>query len=122
MISDFIGLGNLPDLLLVRGAYAALGLALILASTLFMRRLRQASFLNKAAAVLAISLAAVAAVLFTVYVREKTDAQAFRAGLIGPKRGSRGAAGGDARLVRHPNGDPGPNARRRSRSDPDQRE
>jgi len=82
MLSDFIGLGNLADLLLVRGAYAALGLALILASTLFMKRLRQASFLNKAAAVLAIGLAAAAAVLFTDYVRDKTDARAFRAGLI----------------------------------------
>ena len=82
MLSDFIGFGNLADLLLLRGAYAALGLALILASTLFMKRLRQASFLNKAAAVLALGLAAAAAVLFTAYVREKTDAQAFRAGLI----------------------------------------
>ena len=80
MVSDFIGLGNAPDLILLRGAYAAFGLALILASTLFMKRLRQTSLLNTAAAVLSIGLAA--AVLFIVYVGDKTGAAAFRAGLI----------------------------------------
>jgi ABC-type transport system involved in multi-copper enzyme maturation permease subunit len=81
MFSDFIGLGNLADLLLLRGAYFVLGLALILGSTLLMKRLRQSSWLHRAATVLSIGLVIVAAVLFTVYVREKTAAQAFRAGL-----------------------------------------
>jgi len=81
MYSDFIGLGNVADLVLLRGAYAALGLALISGSTLLMKRLRQASWLNRAAAVFSVGLAAVAVVLFAVYVREKTTAQAFRAGL-----------------------------------------
>ena len=81
MYSEFIGLGNLSDLMLLRGAYLVLGLALILGSTLLMKRLRQASWLSRAAAGLAVGLTAVAALLFTVYVREKTADVAFRADL-----------------------------------------
>ena len=78
MYSEFIGLGNLTDLLLLRGAYFVLGLALILGSTLLMKRLRQSSWLNHAVVVFAVSLTAVAALLFAVYLREKNAAVAFR--------------------------------------------
>jgi len=81
MYSDFIGLGNLADLVLLRGAYAALGLALILAATLFMKRLRQVSWLNRAAAGLAVGLTAAAVVMFAVYMRGKNAAVAYRAEL-----------------------------------------
>ena len=81
MYSDFIGLGNLSDLLLLRGAYLVLGLALILGSTLLMKRLRQASWLSRAAAGLAVGLTAVAVLLFAVYTRGKTADVGFRAEL-----------------------------------------
>jgi ABC-type transport system involved in multi-copper enzyme maturation permease subunit len=81
MYSDFIGLGNMSDLVLMRGAYAVLGLALISGSTLLMKRLRQSSWLNRTIPIMFAGLAAIAVVLFGVYVREKTAAQAFRAGL-----------------------------------------
>ena len=79
MYSDFIGLGNLTDLLLLRGAYLVLGLALILGSTLFMKRLRQASWLSRAAAGLAVGLTVMAVSFLAVYMRGKTAAVAFRA-------------------------------------------
>jgi len=81
MYSEFIGLGNLSDLLLLRGAYLVLGLALILGSTLLMKRLRQASWLSRAAAGLAVGMTAVAVVMFAVYVRGKATDIAFRADL-----------------------------------------
>ncbi|MCX6563356.1 MAG: hypothetical protein NTU60_07090 [Candidatus Aminicenantes bacterium] len=78
MYSDFIGLGNLSDLLLLRGAYLVLGLALILGSTLLMKRLRQASWLSRAAAGLVVGLTVMAVSFLAVYMRGKTAAVAFR--------------------------------------------
>lgn len=79
--SDFIGLGNLGALLLLRGAYAALGLGLIFGATLFMKRLRQSSFMNRAAAALAAVLAVLGVAFLLAHVRGLNEAKAFRAGL-----------------------------------------
>ena len=76
--SDFIGLGNLRELLLVRGAYFFLGLGLALGSTLLMKRLRQSPALNRTFGSLAILFAASAFVLGYAYLRGKTTAQDFR--------------------------------------------
>jgi ABC-type transport system involved in multi-copper enzyme maturation permease subunit len=86
MYSDFIGLGNLADLLLLRGAYLALGAALVFGSSLLMKRLRQTSWLSTASVFLSIGLAAAAAFLLAVYVREKTADRSFRAELKAESR------------------------------------
>gem|GEM_PF-912755 len=93
MYSEILGLGNSGDLLLLRGAYAVLGLALILGSIGLMRRLPQASWLNRTAAGLAVGTAAAAFLMFAVYARGKSAAAAYRTEL---RSQSAGAAAGPA--------------------------
>jgi ABC-type transport system involved in multi-copper enzyme maturation permease subunit len=88
MYSGFIGLGNARDLLLLRGAYFVLGLGLVFGSTLLMRRLRQSSWLNRAAGVLSLALAILSIFLFTAYYRGKTSDQVFRTKLRAQSRGA----------------------------------
>jgi ABC-type transport system involved in multi-copper enzyme maturation permease subunit len=79
--SDFIGLGNPGDLVRLRGAYASLGLAMILGATLFMRRLKQSSFMNRAAIFLAVGLGVLGSALLLTYLGDKQADRTFRARL-----------------------------------------
>jgi len=80
--SDFIGLGNLSDLLALRGMYVLLGLGFVLGATLLMKRLRQASRLDRVLGFAALLCAAGAAVLGYGYLHNKAAARDFRAGMI----------------------------------------
>ncbi len=78
LYSDFVGLTNLTDILLLRGAYFLLGLGFIAVTVFLMPRLRQSAVANTgAAAVGAISLAA--AILFAfVYFTGQTSNGEYR--------------------------------------------
>jgi ABC-type transport system involved in multi-copper enzyme maturation permease subunit len=91
LYSDFIGLGNLPDLILLRGAYLFLGLGLALGSTLLMKRLKQSSGQNRIFGFAAIFCAALAFVLGAVYLRGKAADEDFRAALKAESREPAGA-------------------------------
>jgi len=76
--SDFIGLGNLPQVLLLRGGYLAMGLDLVLGSSLLMKRLSQAPGWNRILGVLTLTLTAAAAVFGAVYLGGITGARTYR--------------------------------------------
>jgi len=78
MYSDFIGLGNLPQLVLLRGMYLFLGAGLILASALLMKRLRQSPGLNKILGILAVLAVAAAAGLGYTYLHGVRSARDLR--------------------------------------------
>jgi hypothetical protein len=78
MYSDFIGLGNLPQLVLVRGMYFFLGAGLLLVSALLMKRLRQSPGLNKILGILALLAVAAAAGLGYTYLHGLASARDLR--------------------------------------------
>ncbi len=78
MYSDFIGLGNLPQLVLLRGMYFFLGAGLILISALLMKRLRQSPGLNRILGILALLAVAAAAGLGYTYLHGVTTARDLR--------------------------------------------
>jgi ABC-type transport system involved in multi-copper enzyme maturation permease subunit len=86
MYSDFIGLGNLPQLLPLRGAYFFLGVGLILGSALLMKRLGQSRVLNKILGVLALLFVAAAAGLGYTYLHGVASSRDFREGIKAESR------------------------------------
>lgn len=78
MYSDFIGLGNLHQLVLVRGMYFFLGVGLILVSALLMKRLRQSPGLNRILGILALLAVAAAAGLGYTYLHGVASARDLR--------------------------------------------
>jgi len=78
MYSDFIGLGNLPQIVLVRGMYFFLGAGLILISALLMKRLRQSPGLNRILGILALLAVASAAGLGYTYLHGVAAARDLR--------------------------------------------
>ncbi len=78
IFSDFVGLTNLTDILLLRGAYFLVGLGFIAVTVFLMPRLRQSAVANTgAAAVGAISLAA-SVLLAVVYFTGQMSNGAYR--------------------------------------------
>lgn len=90
LYSDFIGLGNGAELLMLRGAYLLLGLGLVLGATLLMKRLGQSPGLNRAVGVAAAACAGLALVLGGLYLGGKSADGNFRAAV---KAESRDVAG-----------------------------
>jgi len=82
MYSDMVGYGNLQDILLLRGAYAACGIGLIAASILAMNRLSQSRLARLASGVVAVVGLLVAVSLAHGYYAEKIDERNYRAGLL----------------------------------------
>jgi len=78
MYSDFIGLGNLTQLVLIRGMYFFLGAGLILVSALLMKRLRQSPGLNRVLGILALLAVAAAAGLGYTYLHGVGSARDLR--------------------------------------------
>jgi hypothetical protein len=79
LFSDFIGLGNVSDLVLLRGIYLLMGGSLVLGSTLLMKRLSQARALSRTFALSAIALASLAFVCGAFYLRGKAGDRNVRA-------------------------------------------
>jgi ABC-type transport system involved in multi-copper enzyme maturation permease subunit len=86
MYSDFIGLGNLTELLFLRGAYLSLGLGLIFGSVLLIKRLSQSAWSNTVSGILAVLFAVFSAVLGYIYFHENSSGLAFRETLIEESR------------------------------------
>ncbi|MFH2034782.1 MAG: hypothetical protein ABIJ45_00120 [Candidatus Zixiibacteriota bacterium] len=80
--SDFIGLGNLSDLLLVKGAYFLLGAAFVSISILLTDRLRQSPISNIIIGIIAILFAVSSSVMIYHYLNSKFQSEAFRNNLI----------------------------------------
>jgi ABC-type transport system involved in multi-copper enzyme maturation permease subunit len=76
--SEFIGLGNLPQVLLLRGGYLAMGLALVLGSSLLMKRLGQSAGWSRILGFLALALAGTATIFGAVYLGGISGARRFR--------------------------------------------
>jgi hypothetical protein len=93
LYSDFIGLGNGADLLMLRGAYLLLGVALTLGAAMLMKRLSQSPGVGRAAGITAVACAALAIVLAGTYLGGKAADRSFRAAL---KAESRDAAASPA--------------------------
>ncbi len=90
--SEFIGLGNLSQVLLLRGGYLAMGLALVLASSLFMKRLSQAPGWNRMLGVLTLALAGTAAFSGAYYFQKTAGARNFRQEIRTESQGLAGEA------------------------------
>ncbi|MCJ7487771.1 MAG: ABC transporter permease, partial [Candidatus Aminicenantes bacterium] len=90
--SEFIGLGNLSQVLLLRGGYLAMGLALVLGSSLLMKRLSQAPGWNRILGALTLVLAAAATVFGVVYFEGIKGARTFRQELKSESRKHAGEA------------------------------
>lgn len=76
--SDLIGTGNMTDLLLLRGMYLLIGLGLIAATVLFVRRLRQSRLTGIVAVFLATIAFASAAVCGTIFLSNKYADESYR--------------------------------------------
>lgn len=83
MYSDFIGMGNLDDLIAVRGAYFLLGSGLIALSIVLMRRLRQSKSLNIIAGIISAACIAIAVTLSLSYLNDGYAARDYRTHLRG---------------------------------------
>jgi hypothetical protein len=81
MYSDFIGMGNLDDLLAVRGAYFLLGSGLIALSIVLIKRLRQSKITNIVAGVMSAACIAIAVALSLSYLNDCYAAREYRAHL-----------------------------------------
>jgi ABC-type transport system involved in multi-copper enzyme maturation permease subunit len=84
--SDFIGLGNLSEILPLRAAYVLLGLSFALGSTLLMKRLRQASPWNKAVGLLALAGVVSASVLISTRLHSTAVRRDIRAAMKAESR------------------------------------
>jgi len=89
LYSDFIGLGNGAELLLLRGAYLLFGLALTFGATMLMKRLSQSPSVGRTAGLAAVACAAAAVILAGTYLGGKSADHGFRAAV---KAESRNAA------------------------------
>ncbi len=78
MYSDFIGLGNLGDLITVRGAYFLMGVGLVGLSIVVMKRLPQSKAVNIAAALVSVMGITLAVVLSLNYLRGNYAARDYR--------------------------------------------
>ena len=78
MYSDFVGFGNLHDLLAVRGAYFLVGVGLVAFSILLMKRLRQSKVANTVAAGLAVICITAAATLIFTYLNNNYATRDYR--------------------------------------------
>ena len=78
MFSDFIGLGNIGSILLIRLAYLFLGFSLIFVSPLLSKRLRQSALSNTITGVLSIGCLALALILGFNYTNGKYGNRNYR--------------------------------------------
>ena len=76
--SDFIGMGNLGPLLLVRGVYLFLGLGFILIASLLSRRLRQSTAPNIGAGIISLVCILLAVFLGYGFIKGKLAGREFR--------------------------------------------
>lgn len=79
MYSDFIGFGNLVQLLMQRGIYILVGLGFVCLTTLMLRRLSQSKFVSRLMAALTVICFAGAGVLGFEYLSEFTGGAELRA-------------------------------------------
>jgi len=79
--SDFIGLGNLKELLFLRGAYFLWGLGFIAATVLLTKRLRQSPTANVGAAVISISCFLAASGMCFGFLNGRFDGREYRQAL-----------------------------------------
>lgn len=84
--SDFIGLGNLSELLLLRGMYAMLGIGFICAAALMTTRLRQSPLANIVTAVASVLFIAGATLSGVSYLSKKYADRTYRDTLIASSR------------------------------------
>ena len=78
MFSDFIGLGNIGSILLIRLAYLFLGFSLIFVSPLLSKRLRQSALSNTITGVLSIGCLVLALILGFNYTKGKYGDRNYR--------------------------------------------
>jgi ABC-type transport system involved in multi-copper enzyme maturation permease subunit len=84
--SDFIGLGNLSDILPLRAVYALLGLSFVFFAALLMRRLKQTSRWNGALGIIAVLGASAACGLGYTYLHGKAADRDVRAAIRAESR------------------------------------
>ena len=81
MYSDVLGLGNLGPLVQIRGAYALLGLALVMASAVLMKRLRQSPGWTRVLGLLSVFSTVLALLLGYAYLSGMSSGRGFREAL-----------------------------------------
>jgi ABC-type transport system involved in multi-copper enzyme maturation permease subunit len=81
--SDFIGLGNAHELLLLRGAYLLFGIALICAAVLLMKRLNQSRVTNIVVAIVGVVSLALSVSFAVAHVDDGYTARDYRESLRG---------------------------------------